>query len=185
MEELELVSPAMEYKEDVLKFFQEIKEADASKPWQYAGMSRLNECSSYEVWIKEKKDEECGVNLPDGYVPASTFLCVRKIDNKVVGICNIRHQLNDFLLNYAGHIGQSIRPEERGKGYGARQLLLALDKCDELGMQNVLITCDETNIASAKTIEKCMGEYENTVQNGDSLTRRYWISIDKIKKLKM
>ena len=185
MEELELVAPMLEYKEDVLNFLQEVEIVDASKPWQYAGMSRLNKSVSYEDWVQAKKDEEKGVNLPEGYVPASTFLCVRKSDNRVVGICNIRHTLSDFLLNYGGHIGQSIRPDERGKGYGVKQLLLALDKCEELGIENVLVTCDEENVASAKTIEKCMGEYENTLSHGDELLRRYWISLDKVKSLKM
>lgn len=183
MDELELVSPSLEYKDDVLNFLSEVKVIDESKPWQYAGMASIEESNSYEDWVQAKKDEANGINLPDGYVPASTYLCVRLRDNKVIGICNIRHELNEFLLNYWGHIGQSIRPDERGKGYGTRQLLLALDKCMELGIDNVLVTCDEDNKASSKTIEKCMGEYENSVEKDGELLRRYWINMNRVKSL--
>lgn len=51
---------------------------------------------------------------------------MRKSDNRILGIINIRHALNDYLLTYGGHIGYSIRPSERQKGYGKIQLLLAL-----------------------------------------------------------
>lgn len=183
MEELNLVEPSIDYKDDVLNFLAEVKVADEGEPWQYAGMASIEESNSYEDWVQAKKDEENGINLPEGYVPASTYLCVRVRDNKVVGICNIRHELSDFLYNYGGHIGQSIRPSERGKGYGTKQIMLALEKCAELGIENVLVTCDESNIASAKTIEKCFGEYENSVEKNGEILRRYWINLDKISNL--
>ena len=183
MEGLELVLPTMDYKEDMLDFLKEVSIADKGKPWQYAGIFRTEEVIPFEEWIQEKKDEEKGINLPENYVPASTYFCVRRSDNKVVGVCNIRHTLSDTLFKYGGHIGQTIRPSERGKGYGTKQLLMALDKCFELGIKNVLITCDEENKASARTIEKCMGKYENTVKYNGELLRRYWINVNKIKSL--
>ncbi len=183
MEELNLVEPSIDYKDDVLNFLAEVKVADEGEPWQYAGMASIEESNSYEDWVQAKKDEANGINLPDGYVPASTYLCVRLSDNKVIGICSIRHELNDYLLNYWGHIGQSIRPDERGKGYGTKQLSLALDKCMELGIDNVLVACNEKNNASSRTIKKFLGEYENTVQCGDEILQRYWINLDKIRNL--
>lgn len=96
---------------------------------------------------------------------------------------NIRHELSEFLLNFGGHIGQSIRPSERGKGYGTKQLMLAIEKCAKMGIENVLVTCNIENVASAKTIEKCYGELENIVKNGDEILKRYWIDVNKIKTL--
>lgn len=183
-EEFILVKPSLEYKEDVISFLEEVKVVDEGARWQYAGMSRLEQTNTYEEWLQEKLNEEKGIGLPEEYVPASTYLCVRVYDNKVIGICNIRHELTDFLLNYGGHIGQSIRPSERGKGYGTIQLLKALEKCAERNMDYVLITCDEENKVSAKTIEKCMGEYENTIERDRVFYRRYWVNIEKIRKIK-
>lgn len=182
MENLKLVIPSLEYKDEVMSFLEEVNLVDNGYPWQYAGMSRLENCNSYEEWIKDKENEKNGINLPNGYVPASTYLLVRTNDNKVIGICNIRHYLTDFLSNYGGHIGYTIRPSERRKGYGIIQLEKALEKCNDLNIDKVLITCNEKNIASAKTIEKCYGEYENSVHKGDEILRRYWITLSKIYK---
>ena len=71
----------------------------------------------------------------------------------MVGICNIRHHLNqEFLVHIAGHIGYSIHPEERRKGYATEQLRLALLEAKKLGIAQVLITAADWNIASQKTI---------------------------------
>ncbi len=180
MEELILISPTLEYKEDALKFLEEIKQNDADSEWAYAGMSELDKAISYEQWIKDKENESKGINLPDGYVPGSTFFTIRKNDNKIIGMVNIRHELNDFLLKYFGHIGQSIRPSERGKGYGKLQLIKACEKAQELGINNILVTCNELNMASSKTIESCMGEYENSVNKDGVIYKRYWIDTEKL-----
>ncbi|BCP61067.1 hypothetical protein SUT328_02500 [Streptococcus parasuis] len=59
----------------------------------------------------------------------------------MVGICTIRHDLNhEHLKNYIGHIGYSIHPEERRKGYATEQLRLALLEAKKLGIAQVLIT---------------------------------------------
>lgn len=184
MDDFELISPSLEYKEDVMKFLEEVRTVDEGQAWQYAGMASLEEAKDYEEWVRVKNDESKGINLPDGYVPASTFLTIRKSDKKVIGIVNIRHELNDFLLNTWGHIGQTVRPNERGKGYGKIQLLKALQKAYDLGIPNVLVTCDELNVASAKTIESCFGVYENSVSHDNEVLRRYWIDTEKIFNLK-
>lgn len=116
--------------------------------------------------------------MPEGYVTANTFFTVRKEDNKLVGIINIRHKLNNYLLNYGGHIGYSILPSERRKGYAYRQLLLGLNFCKKLNIDKVLVTCKEYNIGSIKTIEKAGGILENTIFNESKGVneRRYWIN---------
>ena len=95
------------------------------------------------------------------------------------GIINVRHELNDYLFKYGGHIGYSILPSERRKGYAYKQLLLALEFCKELNIQKVLVTCVDYNIGSRKTIEKAGGILENNVFNPDKNVeeRRYWIDI--------
>jgi predicted acetyltransferase len=92
---------------------------------------------------------------------------------------NIRHRLNDYLLRQGGHIGYSIRPTERKKGLGALQLSLGLQKCRELGMTRVLVTCDKSNPGSAGVIRSNGGVLENEVADHASgeMVQRYWISL--------
>ena len=92
-------------------------------------------------------------------------------EEEVVGFLALRHALTPWLLEEGGHIGFSVRPSRRGQGHAGRALALALPRAAELGLDRVLLTCDESNVASARTIERNGGVYEDT-RNG---TRRYWI----------
>jgi predicted acetyltransferase len=92
-------------------------------------------------------------------------------DEEVVGFLALRHSLTAWLLEEGGHIGFSVRPSLRAQGHASRALALALLRCVELGLDRVLLTCDEDNLASARTIERNQGVYEDT-RNGK---RRYWI----------
>ncbi len=109
------------------------------------------------------------------HVPDSTFFCLDTDRNIFVGAVNIRHFLNERLLHSGGHIGDGIRPSERGKGYGTNMVALALEECDRLGIRDVLMCCNRDNIASARTIIKNGGILENEVTDGDTTIQRYWI----------
>ncbi len=113
----------------------------------------------------------------DGLVPDSTYFCLDTERSIFVGAVNIRHYLSEGLLLSGGHIGDGIRPSERGKGLGTRMIALALDKCRELGIGRVLMCCDPDNFASARTIEKNGGVLENVVDDGGELVKRYWITL--------
>ncbi len=95
----------------------------------------------------------------------------------MIGTLNVRYPYEGYVKVH-GHIGYGIRPSERKKGYATEVLKLALEYCKEIGLTEVLLTCDKSNIASAKTIRKCSGklEHETSQENGDVL-QRYWISI--------
>ena len=95
----------------------------------------------------------------------------------MVGIIDIRHRLNDYLLQFGGNIGYSIRKSERRKGYAKAMLSLGLAECRNLGLEKVLITCDKENISSAKTILACGGVLENEIAEGCRITQRYWIAL--------
>ena len=62
------------------------------------------------------------------------------------------------LEKEGGHIGYDIRPSERRKGYGTVLLALTLKKAQELGLHEVLVTCDSDNVDSVRIIEKNGGE---------------------------
>lgn len=112
-----------------------------------------------------------------GFVQASTYLAVRICDQRVIGMIEIRHLLNDYLLKFGGHIGYSVRKTERRKGYAKEMLSLALEKCRHINIEKVLVTCDKENIASAKTIIGNGGVLENEYLNGQEITQRYWITL--------
>ena len=113
----------------------------------------------------------------DGLVPDSTYFCLDTERSIFVGAVNIRHYLSEGLLLSGGHIGDGIRPSERGKGLGTRMIALALDKCRELGIERVLMCCDSDNFASVRTIEKNGGVLENVVDDGGAPVKRYWITL--------
>lgn len=100
---------------------------------------------------------------PENYVPDSTFFCLDTRRGIFVGAVNIRHYLNERLLADGGHVGDGIRPSERGKGYGTRMIALALEECRRLGIDEVLMCCRKANIASARTIIKNGGVLENEI----------------------
>ena len=119
-----------------------------------------------------------------GWLPSHTWLTVRQSDGRVVGIINYRPSpLSDFVLQYGGHIGYSIRLSERRKGYAKEQLRLTLEKCRAAGEDRVLLTCDhQGNPGSEKTILANGGVLENEVEDTPGLgnsgrIRRYWITL--------
>ena len=113
----------------------------------------------------------------DGLVPDSTFFCLDLDRNIFVGAVNIRHYLNENLCKSGGHIGDGIRPSERGKGLGTEMIALALEECRKLGISEVLMCCKKSNVASARTIEKNGGVLENEVLDDGVSVLRYWIKL--------
>lgn len=181
-DELILVRPSIEYRNQAINLINEVEKVDKDKEIRYAGFSGLQKYKdNYEEWLKEIEKYTKKETLPKEWVIGNVFFSVRKKDNKLVGIINIRHELNDYLYNYGGHIGYSILPSERRKGYGFKQLLLGLDYCKSIQINRVLITCLDYNIGSSKTIEKAGGILENIVRNEkkDEILKRYWISLKK------
>ncbi len=105
----------------------------------------------------------------DRFVPC-TYLWIMEGET-FLGSLAIRHRLNDFLLNEGGHIGYSVRPAARRRGHAAAALAEALPIAQALGIGRVLLTCDDANVASQRTIEANGGVYEDTRKG----KRRYWI----------
>ena len=110
-------------------------------------------------------------------VPDSTFFCLDKERNIFVGAVNIRHYLNEGLMKSGGHIGDGVRPSERRKGIATEMIALALDECKKLGIDRVLMVCNDDNIGSARSIEKNGGILENKINDNGQTIRRYWIDI--------
>ncbi len=174
--DLKLVSPTMEYKEQVMNYRKVFLENNES----FDGCAGLEECNTYEEWIDF--DNRLSKKYGKEYSPSTVYLAVRCSDNKLIGIIDFRHKLSEFLFKYGGNIGYSVLPEERRKGYAKEMLRLILEYCKDHGLSKVLITCDKENIGSYKTIQYNGGILENEVIDDVNLSKsgiiqRYWIEL--------
>ncbi len=175
MDPIKLILPTEGYLDQVWAYRQEC--LDAGSTMDGCGPMRFNE--SAEQWLADVRSYMDPATVPEGKVQATQFLSVREADDRLVGMIQVRHTLNDYLRNFAGHIGYSIRPYERRKGYATEQLRLALLFCKDLGLDRVLISCHPNNEGSRKTILKNGGTYERTScdpERGREL-ELYWIDL--------
>ena len=171
---LYLKFPTLEDKENVMEF----KEEFLASGQGMSGVGSLDKIEVYEEWLEKVQADVDEKTCKPGRVPASQYLTYRKEDNKLVGMVQLRHYLNEFLLHHGGHIGDCVRPSEQGKGYATEQIGLALEECKKLGIERVLITCKKTNVASARTIIKNNGKLENEIEENGETFQRYWVEIN-------
>ena len=152
---------------DEWKLDQEINHTNHS-PWAIF----KNDYHDFEYYLDNLEIKE----PIEGKVPDSTFFLLDEQRNIFIGAANIRHYLNDYLLEYGGHIGDGIRPSERRKGYATELIRLSLLECKKLGIDRVLMVCDKDNIGSRKSIINNGGVLENEfVDEKGNINQRYWI----------
>ena len=127
----------------------------------------------YEEWLEENIQAEAGLNIPENWVPAIQLVNFDEADH-ALGFLNLRLRLNDYLLEKGGHIGYSIRPSERGKGYAKESLRQGLQVAKDKNIHRALVTCNIKNPASRAVI------LANGVQLEDIRheTERYWIDLE-------
>lgn len=169
-----LVEPSEIYAEQIHEYRQDFLDTNCSMD----GCGPLRKCEDPITYISECKKYTTPETLPDGVV-ATQFLYVRKADMRVVGMIQVRHYFNDYLSKYGGHIGYSIKPIERRKGYATSMLNAVLPYCREIGLKKILITCIDGNIGSEKAIRNNGGVYESTVYELRKKRRlkRFWIAL--------
>lgn len=173
MEDFILIRPTAEYAEQIMEYRKEFLDADDSMD----GCGPLRGARNAEEYLRLCREYEDPLTVPKHLVPATQFLFIRKSDDRLVGMISVRHKFNDYLAKFGGHIGYSVRPDERRKGYATEMLRMTLPKCRELGLDKVMITCIEDNIGSEKTILANGGVYYSTEYEPIRCEniKRFWI----------
>lgn len=117
-----------------------------------------------------------GRDMPEGLV-ASTFL-VAEVNGQIVGSTSLRYELNEYLASFGGHIGYCVRPGFRRQGYAAAMLQHMLTLANARGIERALVTCLDSNVASAGVIERVGGVLEGQITREDGeIFRRYWFQL--------
>lgn len=168
---IELIKPSVQMETMIVDFVSEFKEHKEDTINGCCGLTRFND---YSEWIQYINKVENGL-IPDR-ISSSTFVAVDKLSNAVVGIIDIKHSLSKEYY-YSGHIGYSIRPSLRGKGYGTEILRLSILKAKELNIEKLLLTCKKSNIASQKVIKGNNGLMEKEILEDGKIFLVYWIHI--------
>ena len=166
---MELRIPRLADKETVLEMMAEFEKYQSP----HDGGFWDTENFSYEEWLESNQNQEMGINLTEGWVPAIQLVAF-SVKGKAIGFLNLRLCRSNFLLEEGGHIGYSTRPSERGKGYAKESLRQGLQVAKGKNIKRALVTCSTENPASRAVILANGGEVED-VRNG---TERYWIDLE-------
>ena len=186
MTNLFLETPGLNRKEEALAYLEEHVKYKSD----LNGTGSMDNClekTTYEEWLLElerRKNPEYVKKI--NRCLSKTFFVVRRVDNRIVGMINVRYHISaEMLKSGASHMGYGIRRSGRRKGYAKIALYLGLLEEQKLGEENILLECTVDNIGSNKTIQALGGKLEKTEldQNDNTMTCYYWINVnDSIKR---
>lgn len=175
MTDIELIRPNPMHEMQALEY---INEHEDNNEFELHGGALLEKSNSFSSWLNQLAENSDKSTVNKDWVVSSTFFAIRKSDEKIIGMVDIRHELNDFLRSYGGHIGIGIRPKERKKGYAKEMTKKALKCCKEIGLSKIMVACYKENIVSRNVILDCGGILEKEfIYNDKKTVQVFWITI--------
>lgn len=178
-----LVTPTLEHKGQALDMVAEFVKFGSSLNGDGFLTDFLRD-SSYEAWVEQLETAADPTTCPMGHAPSLTYFGMRESDRRIVGMIDLRLELNTFLRTEGGHIGYAVRPTERGKHYATDMLKAALAIYKERGIRELCLICSKANIASAKVIANVGGELDTEFFSNTygEVLRRYSIKPESTSK---
>lgn len=173
MNNIRLEKISYKHKEEIYRIKEEYDKINDD----YNGAFFIKNIENYENEVDNLENYSNGIITDPNFVAFTSYVAIDK-QNKIVGLGTVRHELNDYLKEFGGHIGYSVVPNERKKGFGDKILKLLLEEAKEKNFNKVLLTCGENNIGSRKIIEKNGGILENKVKENGETICRFWIYIN-------
>jgi predicted acetyltransferase len=148
--------------------------AETDPGWEFA--FDFSQETKFVDYIERLRNERQGLDIRPGRVRHTFLIAVH--DENIVGRLSLRHELNEFLLGFGGHIGFGVIPSARRRGFGTQILRQSLKCARDVGIECALLTCDDQNQGSMRIIESCGGNLEDRrPREGGGMTCRYWIDI--------
>lgn len=167
-----LVAPCSEFAASYRSYIEELQ-ANGEKLIPFPLMLAHDD---FEALVDTLTANSRGERLPDGFVPNSTFWLM--VSGDIVAVSNLRHRLTPALERRGGHIGYSVRPRCRRRGYGTLVLRLTLGEAAKIGVTKALVTCGKDNVGSARVIQAnggILGSEEFVVEEGE-IVQRYLVT---------
>ncbi|MBK9248972.1 MAG: GNAT family N-acetyltransferase [Ignavibacteria bacterium] len=162
MQNISLIEPSVSYKASFLDFVLDVKVTGYESYVHYATAEE-----NFDEFLLRLKEAHEGVNLPENRVPCSSYWLIDERD-EVVGVFRIRHRVDSDFLQLIGHIGYEIKSTHRKMGYGTKILKLGLAEAKNIGLDVVLINCDDDNWGSLRIIEKFNGKYKTSFNDPET-----------------
>lgn len=172
---VKLVRPTVDYQTSYVEAVREFK-VDGHHRYIEANPDELN--AGFPAFIQGELGKEQMPPFPNAVTETVYWL----VDDKdFLGRISLRHELNDFLKTFGGHIGYEVRPTHRKQGHATEMLRLVLIEAHKCGMKKVMLTCDDDNIGSQKVIQKNGGVLQDVVKLDfrDVPTMRWWITLEE------
>ncbi|MDJ0634758.1 MAG: GNAT family N-acetyltransferase [Xenococcaceae cyanobacterium MO_188.B29] len=176
LEELQLIEPTPALQSEFISMVREFQEVGETRIHDRDLLPLIQE--NFLAYLHQLENNSKGIKLKPGFVPATTFWLVNQSD-RILGESRLRHRLTPMLEDRGGHIGYMVRPTERSKGYGTKLLAMTLEKAQQIGLNRVLVTCNEDNLASARVIQKNGGSLasESISEQTGRIISRYSIAL--------
>ncbi len=162
------------YIDAVKEFHKHGSDNDSTDHYLKFDLGRIDE--QFDELINSLMDSHNEINIKEGRVPDTQYWIIDE-NEKYCGRISLRHRLTEKLSVRGGHIGYDVIPSERGKNYATKALALCLKEAKQMGLNEVLLTCDDNNVPSIKTIESNGGILKDKLPHEGTVTRRYHITL--------